>query len=167
MFVPFEKISDRARVWIYQANRKFNSEEATIISQALLTFTENWLVHGHTMQASYELRFNQFVIIAADEEVNAASGCSIDDSVRTLKKLGADLTLNFFDRTLVAFKQDESVFTISASELKTKLKDGIWNGQTLVFNNLVGTKGELSTSWLTPAGHTWLKRYLPQQTLAG
>jgi hypothetical protein len=28
MFVPFEKIQDSSRIWIYQANRKFNSEES-------------------------------------------------------------------------------------------------------------------------------------------
>lgn len=167
MFVPFDKIHDDSRLWIFQANRKFNSKESKIISQALSTFTESWLVHGSPMQASFDLRFDQFVILAADEQANAASGCSIDDSVRTFKKLGAELNIDFFDRTLVAFKKDETVFTISASDLKTTLRDGAWNQETLVFNNLVGTKRALREGWLVPAGSTWLKRYLPHQTMVG
>ena len=167
MFVPFEKIQDSSRIWIYQANRKLNSEESKIISHALTAFTEGWLVHGSPMQASFSLRYDQFVILAADEDANAASGCSIDDSVRTLKRLGSELTIDFFDRTLVGFKNEEHVFTISSSDLKTKLSDGVWNSDTLVFNNLVNTKRDLAQTWLVPARASWLKRYLPKQTVVG
>ena len=167
MFVQFEKISEQARIWVYQANRKFNSQESEIISQALLSFIQGWQVHGTPMQASFDLRFDQFIILAADEQVNAASGCSIDDSVRTFKKLGAELNLDFFDRTLVTFKKGEEVITVASGDLKSKLKDGIWDRNTLVFNNLVATKNELRDKWLAPAGLTWLKRYLPQHSVIG
>jgi hypothetical protein len=167
MFVPFEKIQNSSRIWIYQANRPFNSEEAKIISDALLTFTESWLVHGSPMQASFSLEYDQFVILAADEDANAASGCSIDDSVRTFKKLGQILTIDFFDRTLVAFKKGEHVFTVPSSELKTQLNEGAWNNDTLVFNNLVNAKQDLTQAWLVPAASSWLKRYLPKQTVVG
>jgi hypothetical protein len=165
MFVPFEKINDRARVWIYQSNRKLNSDETKIISEALSSFTESWLVHGRSMEASFDIRWNQFIILAADEGVNAASGCSIDDSVRTLKRLSTELHTDFFDRGLVAFKKGDDVIVIPSTQLKQKLNDGFWNGDTLVFNNLVATKQELEPSWLVPAASTWLKRYLPQQTV--
>jgi hypothetical protein len=167
MYIPFEKIQSSSRIWIYQANRKFNSEESRIISHALEAFTEGWLVHGSPMQASFSLRYDQFIIIAADEDANAASGCSIDDSVRTLKRLGSELTLDFFDRTLVAFKKGEHVFTIPTSDLKMKLSDGTWRNDTLVFNNLVNTKRDLTQTWQIPAGTSWLKRYLPKQTMVG
>ena len=162
MFVPFDKIDDSSRVWIYQANRKFNSAETQIISEALRAFTESWLVHGSPMKASFEIRFDQFVIIAADEAANAASGCSIDDSVRTFKKLGADLNIDFFDRTRVAFKRGDDIFTIASGDLKSSLNDCVWNAETLMFNNLVNAKGELNNGWITSAGKSWLKRYLPQ-----
>lgn len=167
MFVPFEKIHDRSRIWIYQSPRKLNAGELNIISEALSSFTERWLVHGSPMEASFDIRFDQFIILAADEDANAASGCSIDDSVRTFKKLGSDLDLDFFDRTLVAFQEDNSVFTLPASELKLKLSEGVWNAGTKVFNNLVSAKGDLNNSWLVPARFTWLKRFLPKQTVAG
>jgi hypothetical protein len=167
MFVPFEKIGDHARVWVYQANRKFNSQEAKIISDALVSFIQGWQVHGSPMHASFDLRFDQFIILAADEEANAASGCSIDDSVRTFKKLGAELNVDFFDRSLVTFKNGETILTIATGDLKSKLNEGMWDGNSLVFNNLVTTKGELNAKWLAPARTTWLKRYLPQHTVVG
>lgn len=167
MFVPFEKIDDRSRVWIYQSSRKFSLDEVRIISGSLRAFTERWLVHGSPMQASFDIRFDQFVILAADEDVNSASGCSIDDSVRTFKQLGSDLNIDFFDRTQVAFRTTDGVFLVPASDLKNKLSAGAWNAETTVFNNLVSTKGELDKTWQVAAGTTWLKRFLPKQTVAG
>ncbi len=167
MFVPFQSLPDQARIWIFQSNRKFNSQESKIISDALSAFTEGWLVHGSTMKASFDLRFDRFIILAADEQANAASGCSIDDSVRTLKKIGEELNIDFFERTQVAFKEGDEVIAIPISNLKQKLADDVWNNNSLMFNNLVSTKHELTQGWLVTAGSTWLKRYLPHETLAG
>lgn len=167
MFVPFQTLHDQSRIWIFQSSRKFNSQEARIISDALSTFTDGWLVHGNAMKASFDLRFDQFIILAADEQANAASGCSIDDSVRTLKKLGEELNIDFFDRTQVAFKNLEEVITIPIASLKKKLEERVWDINSLMFNNLVGIKRELGQGWLVPAGSTWLKRYLAHETLAG
>jgi hypothetical protein len=167
MFIPFQNLHDQSRIWIFQCSRKFNSREAEIISEALSTFTDGWLVHGNAMRASFDLRFEQFIILAADEQANAASGCSIDDSVRTMKRLGAELQIDFFDRTQVAFKKNDDVITVPIASLKKKLEEKAWNADTLMFNNLVSTKRELRDSWLIPAGSTWLKRYLAHETLAG
>ena len=167
MFVPFLSIPDHSRIWIYQASRKFNSDESQIISEALSTFSDGWLVHGSPMKSSFDLRFDQFVILAADEQSSAASGCSIDDSVRTLRSLGHKLNIDFFDRTLVAFKKQDEVFTIPLQDLKSTFEQGIWNSETVVFNNLISTKKELSNAWLVQAGSTWLKRYLSHKTVVG
>jgi hypothetical protein len=167
MFVPFQSIPNTSRVWVFQADRKLNSQESKIISDTLMAFTERWLVHGSPMAASFDIRFDQFIILAADEDANAASGCSIDDSVRTIKNLGTQLGLDFFDRTRVAFKTGEEVFTIPMSALKEKLAEGLWNSSSLVFNNLVNAKGDLSTTWLSEASSTWLKRYFPKQEIIG
>jgi hypothetical protein len=167
MFVPFQSLPDSSRIWIFQADRKLNSQESKIISDTLTAFTERWLVHGSPMAASFDIRFDQFIILAADEDANAASGCSIDDSVRTIKSLGTQLGVDFFDRTSVAFKNGEQVFTIPMSALKEKLGEGIWSSGTLVFNNLVNTIGALDKTWFTPANTTWLKRYLSKQEIIG
>jgi hypothetical protein len=71
----------------YQATRPFNSSELSIISDDFLRFTNSWAAHGIPLNAGFDIRFNQFVILAADEYVQQASGCSIDDSVRKVKEL--------------------------------------------------------------------------------
>lgn len=167
MFTPFEDLPDHSRIWIYQSNRKFTSEEIVIISGILSSFTEGWKAHGVPMRTSFDIRFNQFILLAADEISNAASGCSIDESVRMMKDLGQRLSVDLFDRALIAFKKQDEVITISLAELKKKFDEGVWNKQTLFINTLINTKGELHTKWLIPAELTWLKRYLPREIIAG
>ncbi len=167
MFTPFQSLPDHTRIWIYQSNRKFNQLEKDIISNELLTFTNQWSAHGTPLSASFDIRFNQFVILAVDEHSTVASGCSIDNSVRTIKELGQKLNVDFFDRTLVSFRSQDKVFAIPVRELKKTYQEGFWNSQSLVINNLISSKGDLNSDWLVPAGLTWLKRYIPSETIAG
>lgn len=163
MFVPFQSLPDHARIWIYQADRKLTVAENNTISEALKTFTQQWLVHGQPMEASFDIAYDRFVILAANDQ---ASGCSIDSSVRTIKELGEKLTVDFFNRQLVSFKKENDVIVFSLPDLKKKFEEGVWNQDSVLFNNLVSSKAELEKNWLVPAGTSWLKRYLPRETVA-
>ncbi len=165
MYVSFDLLPDHSRIWIYQTDRKFSSSEKDIISSELTSFTEQWLVHGKPMKASFKIYLDQFIVIAADEGYNAASGCSIDGSVRVLKSIGSKCGLDLFNRSVVAFKKENEITLISSSNLKQKYQAGLWNDKTLVFNNLITKKDELDNGWILPANKTWLKRYLSSETV--
>jgi len=166
MFIPFESLPDHSRIWIYQSNRKFSASEKDIIAQELLLFTEQWQVHGQPMKTSFKMYFDQFIILAADEGFNAASGCSIDGSVRILKTLGTQFNIDFFDRDKVAFKKDENnILLFPLSALKEKFSQGVWEKDTLTFNNLIATKGDIEKGWIATAGSTWLKRYVAHEAM--
>jgi hypothetical protein len=165
MHVPFESLPATSRIWIFQSSRKFTFEEKNILTAHLQAFTQSWTTHGHPMQASFEIPFDHFVVLAADEGYNAASGCSIDDSVRTIKTVAAQIGVDFFNRSLVAFQTDAGIDLIALDQLKSAHASGRWNAGTMTFNNLIATKAQLS-QWRVPAGSTWLKRHLSQETMA-
>ena len=165
MFVPFESLPATSRVWIFQADRPLTADEMPVVEVRLRQFTDEWAVHGTPFDTSYLIRFNQFIILAADESRQNASGCSIDSSVRVLKEIEGLLGVQLFNRNLIAFKSGDNVVLIPLNELKQNFQSGILNEGTLTFNNLVSVKGDLETSWLVPAGETWVKRYIPN-TLA-
>lgn len=166
MHLQFDILPEHSRIWIYQANRPFNSREVSIISDELSAFTSGWTAHGVPLRSSFDIRFNQFVILAADEKIQEASGCSIDDSVRKVKELEQEIGVDLFDRKCIAFLKEKDVITLPMNDLKGEYNKGVWHGGTLVFNNVITKKGELSTGWLLPAETTWLKRYLPSETIA-
>lgn len=160
MFVPFDLLEDSARVWIYQSVRKFTETEKNAISQTLSSFTQQWAAHGSPLKTSFTILYEQFIVLAADENFNEASGCSIDSSVHVMKAMDEQYSLGLFDRTQVAFLKSGIVVMMKLSELPGRLAENTWQQDTLTFNNLVTIKGELGTRWIVPAGETWLKRYL-------
>ena len=159
MYVPFDSLDDSARVWIYQAGRKLSEAEKNTISETLSTFTQQWVAHGNPLKTSFKIFHDQFIVLAADENFEQASGCSIDGAVRTIQQIDSTFGLNLFDRTKVAFLND-SITVINQNDLKKSLENGTWKHDTLTFNNVLQTKGDLTAKWVVPAGETWLKRYL-------
>jgi hypothetical protein len=160
MFIEFDSLQNSSRVWVYQSVRKFTETEESTISKTLHAFTQQWAAHGQPLKSSYKILYSQFIVLAADESFNEASGCSIDDSVHIIKEIDQHFKLDLFNRTVVAFLKEERVEMLASNALSAGLTQGVWNQNTHVFNNLVGTKEELSKNWIVPAKQTWLKRYL-------
>jgi hypothetical protein len=161
MYVPFTDISPASRIWIFQAERPMTVEELKIAETKLREFTDQWEAHGQALKASFSIRNDQFIILAADERHQNASGCSIDSSVRTLKEIEEITGIQLLARNRVAFMINDQIFQVPITALKEKFRDGILNEGTLTFDNLISTRGELEAAWLIPAGKSWVKRYIP------
>lgn len=166
MFVPFETLPDTARIWIYQSERRLGSSEIHTISESIMAFTNQWTAHNQTLGASFTILYDQFIVLAVNENINQASGCSIDSSVRFLKTLSEQIGADFFNRTKVAFLINDIIQTIPHERLSASLSEGVWNDQSVVFNNTIVTKGELKDNWKIKAGQSWLKKYLAKSTVA-
>ncbi len=161
MFVPFEDIPPRARVWIYPLNRNLTQAEEKIIEEGLKAFVQEWKAHGHELKASCKILHSRFIVLAADEDYHTPSGCSIDSSVRAVTDIIQSAGLQMADRGQIFFLINNTIRSTSVSRLRQSLKEGVWDACTLVFDTSVTTRGELDRNPL-PAGQTWLVRYLKQ-----
>lgn len=139
--------------------------EKNTISEILLAFTQQWVVHGHPLKTSFTVLHDQFIVLAADESDTAASGCSIDSSVQVIRQVEQQFALGLFERTNVVFLKGHQIETLSQKQLLPMLTEGNWSAETLVFNNTIATKGDLTNNWAVPARQTWLKRYLSQSVV--
>lgn len=148
-----------ARVWIYQAAGRFSDEEVTRLKKQVTDFIENWTSHSKFVMATFELRYNQFLILLLDEHHVAAGGCSIDSSVHFIKSLETEYQNSLTDRMKFAFLRDEQVEVASKEEFEKLLAEGIITDDTIVFNNLVGTKAELDSIWKIPFQKSWHKNF--------
>lgn len=159
MYTPFEQISENARVWIYQSNRQLTPTEQDFISGSAKQFCQQWAAHGSGLQATYQLIHDHFLVLAVDEHSHSASGCSIDSSVHFIQGLQNELGLSFFDRQLIAFKKESGIELVPLSDLKSEISAGKITPDTPVYDNTIGTVGDLHNNWDKPAGHTWIRRY--------
>lgn len=166
MLVPFQDLPSESRLWVYQANRLLSSAEIEIVQGQLTTFCDQWLAHGHPLKASFKIEHGLFIVLAVDENMEGASGCSIDGSVRMLKELQLTIGIDFFDRSKSAFLIDGSIQLYKLNELKTLFAEGILKGDSLSFNNAISSKADFEKVWLVSANKSWLSKYLPKAELA-
>lgn len=160
MLVPFESLPDSSRVWIYQANRSFTEEELQEISGKLDRFIEKWTAHGADLKASYDIKYKRFITIALDQQLNAASGCSIDASVNFIQQLEKEYGVDLLDKMNVSYKQGEFIAYKSLSDFRKMAKEKAVSSKTIVFNNLVNNKAEYLSDWEVPASESWHKRFM-------
>ncbi|MBL7719087.1 MAG: hypothetical protein JNL72_09660 [Flavipsychrobacter sp.] len=150
------EFSDSARVWIYQSSRAFIEKEANEVNEQLYQFYSQWLSHGEPVKGWAKLLFRQFIVIIADEQDVAVSGCSTDSSVRIIKSLERQYSVNFFDRLMLTFLVKGKAEMLPLHQVQYALDKGYITGDTTLFNNTVTTKGELLQRWLVPLKETWL-----------
>lgn len=159
MFVPFDTLPEHSRIWIYQSNRKFSDEEMSEIESSVKEFIEDWSAHGTGLEASFITKYNRFIILAVNQEVHAASGCSIDASVQFIQSLEKKYEVDLLDKMNVTFKNGEFIAHKSLIDFKKMAKDKAVTASTIVFNNLVNTIEEFKESWEVPASESWHSRF--------
>ena len=160
MVVDFKQLPDSSRVWIFQANRGFSQEELEEIKPKIESFLEKWTVHGQSLKAGYEIRYNRFLILGLDESQASASGCSIDASVHFIQGLEKEYNVDLLDKMNVSFKNGEHVAYKPLLDFKKMVKQKAVSPQTIVFNNLVNTKSEYKEFWEVPMTKSWHNRLL-------
>jgi len=160
MLVDFKELPNTSRVWVYQCSRSFSEEELKQITQELDLFISEWTAHGKDLNAGYEIRYNRFIILALDQSLNAATGCSIDASVHFIMNLEKKYKVLLLDKMNVSYKQGEYVAYKALSDFRKMAKDKAVSLNTIVFNNLVVNIEEYKNHWEVPASESWHSRFM-------
>ena len=160
MLVNFDTLPETARIWIYQCNRSFSDSELEEISKKTSVFLEKWAAHGADLQAGFEIKYKRFIVIALDQQINAATGCSIDTSVKFIQDLETAYKVDLMDKMNVSYKQGDYVAYKTLTDFKKMAKDKAVSKNTIVFNNLVNSKAEYLEFWEVPASESWHSRFV-------
>ena len=149
-----------SKVWVFQSNRKLTGIETETIANAGNAFIAGWAAHGASLKASFDVLYNRFIVLSVDEKQAMASGCSIDSSVRFIKEIEKQFSLNLFDRLQVAYYSGNEIVSCSLSEFEKLAEQGLVNQSTVVFNNMITSKSAFDTEWEVPLKQSWQSRVL-------
>jgi len=148
-------ISENSRIWIYQSDRPFTPEEEQAVSDKLRTFTDQWKAHGAELLTEAAILYNRFIILAVNEEQAQASGCSIDSSTKLIKSLEQEYGVDLFNRFNMAYRDGNEIISCSRADFEKLIEEKRITSDTIVFNNMVKTVGELKTKWEIPFKDSW------------
>jgi hypothetical protein len=160
MLVDFNTLPEESRVWIYQANRSFSAEELEELQSKLKLFIEAWTAHGKDLEAGFKIVYKRFIVLALNQNLNSATGCSIDASVHFIQELEKAYNVDLMDKMNVSYKQGEFIAYKTLLDFKKMAKNNSVSKNTIVFNNLVANIAEFKENWEVPASESWHSRFL-------
>ena len=154
-----ESLPDSARVWIYQSSRPFTENDITVLRSQINGFVGEWTAHSQQLTAAGDVLFEHFIVLAVDEQQAGASGCSIDKSVYFIKSLENQYQTALFERMNFAYLDDGEVRVVPSSEFSKRYTEGGLSDDSLVFDNLVQSIGDMKKGWVKPLANSWHKRF--------
>ncbi len=151
---------DHSRVWIYTADKMIDDKFIPQVHRSIQEFVSKWHSHQQELVASGGILHNRFIVFIVDESKNAPGGCSIDKSVHFVQQLGTQLNIDFFNRNIIYYIQQEEILPTSLIELTSLSQQGKINQETKFFDPLVPNKKEFMQNWLKPLNTSWLNRFV-------
>lgn len=161
--VPFDRLPDDARLWVFAAARPLDEARQQALLAHADAFLARWAAHGAPVLGGRELRHGRFLLIGADERATGVSGCSIDTLFRSLGELEAEMGVAMRDGSLVYFRDESGEIQAEPrAAFRQRAAVGGVTEDTLVFDNTIGTVGELrGGGWEKPLRESWHARAFP------
>lgn len=155
-----QSFASNSRVWVYQSNRFFTSEEVSKLNEILTQFTQSWAAHSKPLKSSFAIISNLFVVLMVDQNYGMASGCSIDSSVAVIKKINETFGVDLLDRLTISFEENNEIKLLPMFKFQDAIAQKLVNENTIVFNNLVQTKQEFEQNWRVELKNSWHKNLM-------
>lgn len=108
---------EHSRVWVFPADRLLSKSESETAETFIRSFLKTWAAHGNQLQAKTLVCYDACIVVAVDEAIEGASGCSIDSLTRKVKELGQIINVNFFDRSKSITVQNGEVKVVDRSSI--------------------------------------------------
>lgn len=148
------------RVIIYPASRPFTAMESKVITEKLYDFLAGWAAHGKPLSSSFKIEKNQFIVVCVDEEVEAASGCSIDALGGVMREIDEQYKLGLFDRMKATFVENGETKTMKLQEFRTALRNGEISHDIEVFDFSKNSYLDFLSDFLLPLKRSWASIYV-------
>ena len=160
MVVTFDKISDESRIWIFQSNRLISDSDIESLEKQIDAFLSSWTSHGNQLMVASKIKYNLFIIIALDQSCSTASGCSIDKLVSFIKNIENEYQISLLDRLDISFRDKNKISVLRLEDFKRKILEKKINNDTIVFNNLINLKSDLTDNWEIPLNRSWHQKLI-------
>jgi len=154
MLADFNTLPDSSRIWVYAPEKALTTEQQNHILTYIAKHLKGWNAHKVPLTAGLTILENHFIVVALDETVNAASGCSIDTLQQTIQELEKDLSISLMNRLNVFCKIDNEIQVVPSFKLGS-----IATANTLFYDLTILTKSDLNT-YLKPISEGWCASFL-------
>ena len=144
---------------IFPASRSINHEENLDILMKIEDFLTSWKAYENPLQSNVCIEYEQFIIICIDENIEPASGCSLDALNNFIRKIEQKYQLELFDRMKAVFLENNTLKTLKLRDFRAALKNKELRSDILIFDFSSNNEEEFSKRFLLPLKESWAKDY--------
>ena len=156
--VPFENLPDASRVWIFASDRPLTEDGTTTLLKAVDEHLTEWKAHGEPLTVGSQLRDNRFLVIAVDQSVAGATGCSIDGLFRVLQGLEAKIGANLVGGGRVFYRDSHAaVQGTTREQIPALVTSQSITKDTVVFDTSLTDLGAFRSGFEKRAKESWIK----------
>ena len=154
MYIPFKKISNKSRAWIYILSEEISEKNKNKLNEYLKSICEDWQSHGSIIKSSFIISKNRFILLFAEE--NTVSGCSIDASFNKLRKILNHLEIGLDSNSKIGIFKKEKMYFFDRIGIIKSIKNKTLERKDLMINTTVKNKEEYMNSWVIKIEDSWL-----------
>ena len=156
MYVPFDKIDENAKCWIYilEKNINFESDEINLILKSLC---EKWRSHNNEVVSSFQIYRDRYIILFAEEGI---SGCSIDSSNRLLRYELDRLNINVMPNSKIGIFIENKIKLEDTSSIINLIQSNKLKPKDKMINTTVTNKKEYNKNWILEINKSWLTNFI-------
>ena len=154
MYIPFKKISNKSRAWIYILSEEISEKNKNKLNEYLKNVCEDWQSHGSIIKSSFLISKNRFILLFAEE--NTVSGCSIDASFSKLRKILNHLEIGLDSNSKIGIFKKEKIYFFDRIGIIKSIKNKTLERKDLMINTTVKNKEEYMNNWIIKIEDSWL-----------
>jgi len=160
MIVDYKQMPDESKLWIFPSSRKFYPQEIEGLIERIKEFLSEWDDDEVLIKCSYSIKYDRFIFVTVDDTNNSLSVQAHDLLITFIQELEKVYNIILMDKMNVCYKQGEHVQYKDLIAFKKMMKERGVSQKTIVFDNMISTKGELKYNWEINIMNSWLGRFL-------
>ena len=102
MLLPYHKIPDDAKVWIYQADRPIELDELNFINDFIEAFVDQWQSENQDVLGYAAVYYRRFIVLMAD--ANTIDEEAIEEIIDIVKFIEDEIGIDFFQSKAICYK---------------------------------------------------------------
>ena len=154
MLKDYALLEENAKTWIYPSSKKIYPKELEEFQNKVEEFLEHWQQEGQDIPCAYQLKYNRILVVITSSEFPLKTP-AINSLNTCITELEARFETVLMDKMNPCFKQGDYVQYKVLKSFKKLIKDKAVTKKTIVFDNMVHTKGDYEAYWEIPAEDSW------------
>lgn len=160
--VPFDRLPDDARLWVFAAITPLDDVDAPRLMAAVDGYLLTWTAHGAPLTCGREFRDEHFLAVGVDERASDPSGCSIDGLFRVLQDAEEGIGTSMLGGGRIFFRGAGGVvISCTRQQFEAMAARSEVDAETVVFDTTVSTAADFRARFERRARESWHSQLFP------